>query len=58
VAVQLEDLAGMAERANLPGTVHEHPNWRRKLPLDLDALPQASLFDALTRTIAETRPRR
>ncbi|MGF1622390.1 MAG: 4-alpha-glucanotransferase [Rhodomicrobiaceae bacterium] len=58
VAVQLEDLAGMAERANLPGTVHEHPNWRRKLPLDLNALPQTPLFAALTRTIAEARPRR
>ena len=29
VAVQLEDLIGMAEQANLPGTIDEHPNWRR-----------------------------
>jgi 4-alpha-glucanotransferase len=56
VAVQLEDLAGMTDRANLPGTVHEHPNWRRKLPLDLDALPQAPLFAAMIRVLADERP--
>jgi 4-alpha-glucanotransferase len=58
VAVQLEDLAGMADRANLPGTVHEHPNWTRKLSLEVDALPQAPLFAALTLALAEARPRR
>ncbi|WGF89311.1 4-alpha-glucanotransferase [Marinivivus vitaminiproducens] len=30
--VQLEDLAGLVEQANLPGTIDEHPNWRRRLP--------------------------
>ena len=29
--VQIEDVLGVAEQANLPGTVDEHPNWRRKL---------------------------
>ncbi|MEO8279069.1 MAG: 4-alpha-glucanotransferase [Ideonella sp.] len=29
--VQIEDLAREAEQMNLPGTVDEHPNWRRKL---------------------------
>ena len=24
----------MEEQANLPGTIDEHPNWRRKLPVD------------------------
>ena len=27
-----EDLLGLAEQPNLPGTVDEHPNWRRRLP--------------------------
>lgn len=27
----LEDLAGETEQPNLPGTVSEHPNWRRRL---------------------------
>jgi 4-alpha-glucanotransferase len=33
--VQLEDAIGESEQANLPGTTDEHPNWRRRLSLDL-----------------------
>nr|WP_246325436.1 4-alpha-glucanotransferase [Dissulfurirhabdus thermomarina] len=36
--VQLEDLAGQEDQANLPGTPDRAPNWRRKLPVDLEAL--------------------
>jgi len=36
--VQLEDLLRLPEMMNLPGTVDEHPNWRRRLPVDLAAL--------------------
>ncbi|MBN2760291.1 MAG: 4-alpha-glucanotransferase [Rhodobacteraceae bacterium] len=38
VAVQGEDLAGAVEQVNLPGTIFEHPNWRRRLPLPLSKL--------------------
>ncbi len=41
VAVQGEDLAGAVEQANLPGTVYEHPNWCRRLPLPLSGLISA-----------------
>lgn len=34
--VQLEDLFSMREQMNMPGTVHEHPNWRRKMPVSLE----------------------
>ncbi|HEU4650458.1 MAG TPA: malto-oligosyltrehalose synthase, partial [Croceibacterium sp.] len=34
--VQPEDVFGSLEQANLPGTVDEHPNWRRKLPLSVE----------------------
>jgi 4-alpha-glucanotransferase len=27
----LEDLLGLVEQPNLPGTIDEHPNWRRRL---------------------------
>jgi 4-alpha-glucanotransferase len=27
-----EDLLGVTEQPNLPGTTQEHPNWRRRLP--------------------------
>lgn len=33
----LEDLAGEAEAPNVPGTVQEFPNWRRRLPVDAAA---------------------
>lgn len=29
--VPLEDLLGLVEQPNLPGTIDEHPNWRRRL---------------------------
>ncbi|WP_099827438.1 4-alpha-glucanotransferase [Oceaniglobus indicus] len=31
VAVQAEDMLGHVEQPNLPGTVYDHPNWRRRL---------------------------
>ncbi len=30
--VPLEDLLGLVEQPNLPGTIDEHPNWRRRMP--------------------------
>jgi (1->4)-alpha-D-glucan 1-alpha-D-glucosylmutase len=36
MVVQMEDVLGLAEQANLPGTVEQHPNWRRKLPVALE----------------------
>jgi 4-alpha-glucanotransferase len=30
--VPIEDIIGEIEQPNLPGTVDEHPNWRRRLP--------------------------
>jgi 4-alpha-glucanotransferase len=38
--VRLEDIFGVAEQQNLPGTTQEHPNWRLKLPLTLDQMAQ------------------
>ena len=34
--VQVEDIAGEEEQANLPGTSDEHPNWRRRLARRLE----------------------
>jgi 4-alpha-glucanotransferase len=36
--VQIEDVAGEGEQANLPGTTDAHPNWRRRLPSPLEEL--------------------
>jgi len=40
--VRLEEVFGVAEQQNLPGTRQEHPNWRIKLPLALDQMEQSS----------------
>jgi 4-alpha-glucanotransferase len=56
-AVQLEDLVSMEEQANLPGTVHEHPNWRRKLPVSLERLPQCCMLRRVAGAVAAERPR-
>ncbi|MBB3475778.1 4-alpha-glucanotransferase [Sphingomonas sp. BK345] len=36
--VPVEDLLGEEEQPNLPGTVDEHPNWRRRLPAPTEQL--------------------
>jgi 4-alpha-glucanotransferase len=39
---QIEDALGTVEQPNLPGTIDEHPNWRRRLPPgDLSEHPEA-----------------
>ena len=51
----LEDLLGLAEQPNLPGTTDEHPNWRRRLvPLARD-LFEAPPVQARARIIARRR---
>jgi 4-alpha-glucanotransferase len=38
VAVAAEDVWDVADQINVPGTVHEHPNWRRRLPLTVEQM--------------------
>jgi 4-alpha-glucanotransferase len=38
VLFQAEDLLGCEAMVNIPGTVEEHPNWRRRLPASIPAL--------------------
>jgi len=39
--IPVEDLLGLAEQPNVPGTIDEHPNWRRRLDK-----PATEIFDA------------
>ncbi|MFA5111478.1 MAG: 4-alpha-glucanotransferase, partial [Desulfobaccales bacterium] len=39
--VRLEEIFGLAEQQNLPGTTRERPNWRIKLPLSLEEMEQS-----------------
>lgn len=38
ISVQLDDVLEEAEAQNLPGTIDEHPNWRRRCKIPVEAL--------------------
>ncbi len=40
VMLPVEDALGLREQPNLPGTLHEHPNWQRRLPAEASVLLQ------------------
>jgi len=54
--VQPEDVFELAEQANLPGTVDQHPNWRRKLPVPLEQWAADPRVAALAHVFAGRRP--
>jgi 4-alpha-glucanotransferase len=58
VLLQMEDALGEVEQANLPGTVDQHPNWRRKLGLSLEALAGDPMFRDQTAAVAAGRTER
>jgi 4-alpha-glucanotransferase len=38
LVVAIEDALGIRDQANVPATIDEHPNWRRRLPVQLEDL--------------------
>jgi 4-alpha-glucanotransferase len=56
LAISLEDMLGVIDQPNIPGTVNEHPNWRQRLPIAIDAIGAAIDVAALkTATRERTR---
>jgi 4-alpha-glucanotransferase len=55
VALQIEDLLGMVDPVNVPGTDWEYPNWQRKLTVDVEDLVGRSDFDDSFAQIARAR---
>jgi 4-alpha-glucanotransferase len=53
LAISLEDLLGVIDQPNIPGTVNEHPNWRQRLPLALDEIASAIDVSALRSATGE-----
>jgi 4-alpha-glucanotransferase len=52
LAISLEDILGLLEQPNIPGTVDQHPNWRRRLPVaigDIAAAIDAAALRTATR---------
>ena len=53
--VPLEDALGMEEQMNLPGTIDEFPNWRRKLSVGLEELFEEPGVAGLLAALREER---
>src|SRR5215217_3385896 len=52
LAISLEDLLGVVDQPNIPGTTNEHPNWRRKLPLAVEDIAATIDVAALKNAMA------
>ncbi|PZA09071.1 4-alpha-glucanotransferase [Rhodopseudomonas palustris] len=55
LAIALEDLLGVLDQPNVPGTVSEHPNWRRRLPKPIEHIADAINRRALQTATADRR---
>lgn len=55
VALQVEDLLGMVDPVNVPGTDHEYPNWQRKLTANIEDMAERTDFDSQFAQIARAR---
>ena len=53
LTISLEDLLGVIDQPNIPGTVNEHPNWRQRLPVALDKIASTIDTAALKAATAE-----
>jgi 4-alpha-glucanotransferase len=55
VSLQIEDLLGMVDPVNVPGTDHEYPNWRRKLTADIEDMMTRRDFDESFAAVGRAR---
>jgi 4-alpha-glucanotransferase len=55
VVLQAEDLAGMPDPVNVPGTHDEHANWQRKMACRIDELFGRESVRTLLRDVADAR---
>jgi 4-alpha-glucanotransferase len=54
--VQLDDLTDERDQVNLPGTIDQHPNWRRKQSISLEDLSASPRVRALAHILNSARP--
>ena len=54
--VQLEDVLGVMDQVNLPGTVDEHPNWCSKLPMPWEELSASPRLRSIAEMLSRLRP--
>lgn len=53
--LQIEDALSEEEQPNLPGTVDEHPNWRRRLPVKVETVASDEGIAALAAAVRTGR---
>ncbi len=53
--IQLEDLIWQKEQYNVPGTVSEQPNWKRRYSVPVDELAAHPTFLGITETVRRSR---
>ncbi len=53
----MEDVIGLREQPNLPGTTDEHPNWRRRMPAETPVLLEDGPVSRRVAVIDERRRR-
>jgi 4-alpha-glucanotransferase len=46
LSVAIDDVLGVVDQVNVPGTVDQHPNWRRRLPVSIDEI--CARYEALS----------
>lgn len=57
VIVPLEDVLAETQQPNLPGTVEEHPNWRRRVSVSADKILNDPLIEDRLGELADARHR-
>jgi 4-alpha-glucanotransferase len=58
VIVPLEDMLGLEEQPNLPGTIDTHPNWRRRLPACVESMLDSDAVAGRLAVLAKARARK
>jgi 4-alpha-glucanotransferase len=54
LVANLEDVAGVEERPNMPGTIDQWPNWSIALPAPLEQIESSELPQAVAQALART----
>ncbi len=58
VVLPIEDALALTEQPNLPGTLDQHPNWRRRLPGPASALLESPVVTARLAGLTDARKQR
>lgn len=56
VLAQLEDLLAQREAVNVPGTISEEPNWKRRYSIPVEAFDDCKTFSEILRVLRAERP--